>query len=173
VFETAIGACAIGWTDLGVCGFSLPSFSADQTRASITRKHVLAVEGVPDAATSDIIARVRRLLGGEAVDLSDAALDESGVAEFDRRVYALTRAIPPGRTRSYGELARELGDVTLSQRVGQSLGRNPIPVITPCHRVVAAGGDLRGFSAPGGIAMKKRLLLIERALPDEPLDLFD
>lgn len=119
------------------------------------------------------IGDIRRLLAGERVDLSHIRLDESDVPAFERSVYAITRTIVPSRTLTYGAIARQLGDPLLAQRVGQALGHNPIPIITPCHRVLGANGKMVGFSAPGGTDTKRAMLLIERALPDEPLDLFD
>ena len=114
-----------------------------------------------------------RLLDGEAASLTDVALDESGIPEFHRRVYEVARMIPVGATSTYGAIANTLGDARLAQEVGVALGRNPIPIITPCHRVLGADGKLVGFSAPGGTQTKRRMLLIEGALPDEPLDLFE
>jgi methylated-DNA-[protein]-cysteine S-methyltransferase len=102
-------------------------------------------------------------LRGELKDLTEIAIDLAAVPAFDVRVYELTRRIPPGRTRTYGELALDLGDAGLSRAIGQSLGRNPVPLIVPCHRVVRADGDAGGFSAAGGTALKLRLLAIEGA----------
>src|SRR5262250_2974216 len=94
----------------------------------------------------------------------------AGVLEFDRRVYEMARTIAPGETLSYGDVATRLGDPAAAREVGQALGRNPFPVIVPCHRVVAAAGKLGGFSAPGGTATKRRLLAIEAArAPSLPL----
>ena len=173
VFDTPIGTCAIAWTDAGICGASLPERTSQQTRACILRRHANAIESAPPASIADAIADIGRLLAGESRDLSHVVLDESGLPDLNRRVYAITRAIPPGSTRTYGEIANELGDPMLAQQVGQALGHNPIPIITPCHRVLAANGKMGGFSAPGGTDTKRRMLLIERALPDEPLDLFE
>ena len=92
-------------------------------------------------------------------------MDLDGVPEFDRRVYEIARAIPCGATLSYGEIARQLGVPGGARAVGQALGRNPIPVIVACHRVLAAGGKMGGFSAAGGIATKRRMLDIERGTP--------
>jgi methylated-DNA-[protein]-cysteine S-methyltransferase len=99
-------------------------------------------------------------------------IDTAGVADFNRRVYAIARTIAPGATLSYGEIAERLGDRNLARDVGQALGQNPFPVIVPCHRVLAAGGKSGGFSAPGGVATKLRLLTIEGAQPGGPT-LFD
>src|SRR5471030_3289070 len=173
MFDTPIGICAIAWTDAGICGASLPERTAQETRARILRRHAPAVESAPTATITGAINEIVRLLSGEPLDLSHVALDESGLPELNRRVYAVTRAIPPGRTRTYGDIAKELGDPMLAQQVGQALGHNPIPIITPCHRVLAANGKMGGFSAPGGTDTKRHMLLIERALPNEPLDLFE
>ena len=92
---------------------------------------------------------------------------------FDRRVYAVARTIACGATRSYGEIAVELGERSLARDVGQALGRNPFPLIVPCHRVLAAGGKLGGFSANGGVTTKLRLLTIERARTSHAPILFE
>ncbi|BCW90382.1 Methylated-DNA--protein-cysteine methyltransferase [Alphaproteobacteria bacterium SO-S41] len=107
----------------------------------------------------------------EVVDFADAPLDWSVVGAFERKVYDIARRIAPGETRTYGEIARELGDLALSRAVGQALGANPFPPIVPCHRVLASGGKTGGFSAPGGIETKFRMLEIERAHA-APTDLF-
>ena len=98
------------------------------------------------------IAAIAALLRGEPVDLSGTVLDESRVPEFHRRVYEIARAIPPGRTLTYGEIAERLGEPGAARAVGQALGENPFPIVVPCHRVLAANGKLGGFSAPGGTA---------------------
>ena len=103
------------------------------------------------------------LLHGEPTDLSGVPLDMDRVPSFERQVYELARRIPPGETVSYGHIATQLGDVRLARDVGQALARNPFPIVVPCHRVIAAGGKLGGFSARGGVATKQRLLSIERA----------
>lgn len=90
------------------------------------------------------------------------AVDLSGATPFTREVCAWIRGIPPGEVRSYGEVARAMGKPGASRAVGQALSRNPIGLVVPCHRVVGAKG-LTGFSAPGGLATKERLLRLERA----------
>lgn len=101
--------------------------------------------------------------GAGLPDLAGLALDWHGVSPFHRRVYVVTRAIAPGCTRSYGEIARELGDVGLSRAVGQALGLNPFAPVIPCHRVLAAGARPGGFSGGGGALTKLRMLEIEGA----------
>ena len=109
---------------------------------------------------------IRALLDGEPCDLLELELDLEGVSDFHRQVYAIARRIPPGRTRTYGDIAAELGDKGLARAVGQALGLNPFAPIVPCHRVLAAGGKWGGFSAHGGAASKLRMLAIEGARPD-------
>ena len=103
------------------------------------------------------------LLRGEPADLSDVVLDFADIDPFDQQVYAVTRTIPAGETLSYGAIGRRLGDVHFARDVGQALGRNPFPIVVPCHRVIATDGRLGGFSARGGVNTKQRLLEIERA----------
>jgi methylated-DNA-[protein]-cysteine S-methyltransferase len=112
------------------------------------------------------------LLRGEHRDLKDVTIDAGDLPEFNRKVYDIARTIPPGATLTYGEVAERLGDKLLARDVGQALGQNPIPLIVPCHRVLAAGGKTGGFSAPGGVVSKLRLLTIEGAQPHGPT-LFD
>ena len=109
------------------------------------------------------IEDITALLSGDRRDLSGIALDLDGVAEFPRRVYALARTIPPGQTLTYGEIASKLGDPLRAREVGQALARNPFPIVVPCHRVLAANGKSGGFSAPGGVSTKLRMLEIEGA----------
>ena len=108
------------------------------------------------------------LLGGARPDLTSVPLDLSGVPEFHRRAYEVARTIPPGRTLTYGDIAHRLGQPGSAQAVGQAMGHNPFPIIVPCHRVLAAGGKDGGFSARGGVGTKRRMLVIEGALADEP-----
>ena len=109
------------------------------------------------------IERMAAMLAGAPDDLASIPLDMGAVPEFHRRVYDAARAIPPGRTRSYGEVAELIGERGAAQAVGQALGRNPFPIVVPCHRVLAADGSLRGFSAPGGTDTKRRMLELEGA----------
>lgn len=103
------------------------------------------------------------VMAGRARDLGDVRLDDRRVDPFRRAVYAATRAIPPGSTRSYGEIARHIGEPDAAREVGAALARNPFPIVVPCHRVVSASGALTGFSAPGGLATKRRMLELEGA----------
>jgi methylated-DNA-[protein]-cysteine S-methyltransferase len=103
------------------------------------------------------------VMAGLARDLRDVPIDDARVDPFRRAVYAATREIGPGTTRSYGEVARSIGYPDGARDVGAALARNPFPIIVPCHRVVAANGALTGFSAPGGLATKRRMLELEGA----------
>jgi methylated-DNA-[protein]-cysteine S-methyltransferase len=161
-FDTALGRCALTWGPRGIAGVQLPG-SDDGARRRIARAHPGAREAEPPPEVAAAIERIARLLAGEPDDLATVALELDDVPEFDRRVYAATRAIPPGETRSYGEVAARVGEPRAAQAVGRALGRNPVPVVVPCHRVVAADGALTGFSAPGGIETKRRMLAIEGA----------
>ena len=123
---------------------------------------------MPPEAVQRTIEDIVALLAGECRDLSAAVLDWDAVPDFNRRVYDVARAIPAGSTLSYGEVAERLGDRNLARDVAQALGQNPFPIIVPCHRVMAAGGKTGGFSAPGGVRTKLRLLSIEGAQPGGP-----
>jgi methylated-DNA-[protein]-cysteine S-methyltransferase len=164
LFETAVGTCAIAWSDRGVTSVWLPEHTDAQTRARISRRFPSIVESDPPPFVTHAIAGIVALLEGEARDLTDIQLDfDDTVPEFHRRVYDVTRTITPGRTLSYGEVAERVGEPDAARAVGQALGRNPIPIIVPCHRVLAAAGRTGGFSAPGGTATKLQLLAIEGA----------
>ena len=173
LFDTDIGPCGIAWGGRGVTGVQLPEASEARTRARLVRRYPHVREAPPPAQVRRVIDGIVALLRGEASDLSAAALDMDGVSEFDRRVYELARGIAPGATLSYGEIAARLGERGLARDVGQALGRNPFPLIVPCHRVLAAGGKAGGFSANGGVTTKLRLLTIERARTSDAPTLFD
>ncbi len=168
-FPTAIGECAIVWGEAGIRGLMLPGVEPAHMLSSLRRRHPQAREAEPTAAIADALRRVQALLVGEADHLQDICLDMDGVPAFHRRVYDAARRIGPGRTCSYGELAEALGEPGAARSVGQALGANPFALIVPCHRVLAARGASGGFSAPGGVETKRRLLEIERArIGDQP-----
>lgn len=168
VFDTAIGVCGVAWRDDVVVGTSLPEGSASRTRAWLARRFPDAVEGTPPAPVRAAVDGIVALLGGARPDLASVALDFSAVPEFNRRAYEVARTIPPGKTLTYGDIAHRLGQPGSAQAVGQAMGHNPFPIIVPCHRVLAAGGKDGGFSARGGVGTKRRMLVIEGALADEP-----
>ena len=163
LFDTAIGRCGIAWGERGVVGLQLPEASEAGTLARMRRRFPDAREAPPPPSVQRALEGVVALLGGETADLSGVALDMDGVPPFERRVYDVARTIPPGATSSYGEIAARLGAPGEARAVGQALGQNPFPIVVPCHRVLAAGGKIGGFSANGGIATKLRLLSIEGA----------
>jgi methylated-DNA-[protein]-cysteine S-methyltransferase len=168
LFETAIGRCGIVWSERGIVGVQFPESGEQATRKRLLRRFPGACETAPPEAVQRTINDIVALLRGERRDLRDAVLDYAAVADFSRRVYDIARAVPPGSTLSYGEVAARLGDRNLARDVAQALGQNPFPIIVPCHRVMAAGGKTGGFSAPGGVRTKLRLLSIERAQPGGP-----
>ena len=173
ILETALGPCGIVWTDRGIAGVNLPEGTEDKTRARVKKRFPEAIEALPPAEIQKIIDDVVALIAGEKVEFSHVTLDHAPLPEFSRRVYEIVRTIPIGHTLTYGEIAKKLGDVSLSREVGQALGKNPTPVIMPCHRVVAASGKTGGFSAPGGVDTKMKLLSIERRHGDHAPTLFD
>ncbi|HVW39938.1 MAG TPA: methylated-DNA--[protein]-cysteine S-methyltransferase [Amycolatopsis sp.] len=168
VFDTAIGHCGIAWGERGVVSVRLPDRDAEQTRARLRARFPEAGEDPAPAPIRRAIDEIRALLRGEPLDLADIDLDLTGVPEFHQQVYQVARTIPPGKTLTYGEVATRLGMPGSAQAVGQALGRNPFPIVVPCHRVLGAGGKMVGFSAPGGVDTKRRMLVIEGAQPEEP-----
>ena len=171
LFDTAIGRCAIAWSERGIVGVLLPERDDGAMRARLLRRHPRASETAPPEEIVRAIAGIVAVIAGERRDLADVVLDLSGVPEFNRRVYAVARTIKPGATLTYGAIAAQLGELD-ARGVGEAMGQNPCPIIVPCHRVVAAGGKTGGFSAPGGAATKRRLLAIEGASAEAPT-LFD
>jgi methylated-DNA-[protein]-cysteine S-methyltransferase len=172
LFDTAIGCCGIVWSARGIAGVQLPEKNEQATRNRVLRRYPVASEMPPPAKIQRVIDKIGALLRGEPVELSGIDLDRESVSEFNRRVYEVARSIYPGATLSYGEIAERLGDRTLAREVAQALSENPYPIIVPCHRVLAAGGKMGGFSGPGGVRTKLRLLSIEGASYGEP-GLFD
>lgn len=168
LFETAIGACAIVWAARGIVGVQLPEANAEATRRRVNRRFPHAREMQPPPEVQHAVDGIVALLAGEKCDLTDISIDDSRLPDFNKRVYAIVRKIPPGATMTYGEIAERLGDKALSRDVGQAMGENPTPIIMPCHRVLAAGGKTGGFSASGGVVTKLRLLTIEGAQPGGP-----
>jgi methylated-DNA-[protein]-cysteine S-methyltransferase len=168
LFETAIGCCGIVWSPRGIAGVQLPEKSVRATRSRLMRRFPSALEAAPPPDVRRAIDDIGRLLQGEPIELTHVTLDNEGVLEFNRRVYDVARGIGPGATLSYGEIAERLGDRSLARDVAQALSHNPFPIIVPCHRVLAAGGKMGGFSGPGGVRTKLRLLSIEGAQYGEP-----
>jgi methylated-DNA-[protein]-cysteine S-methyltransferase len=163
LFDTALGRCGIAWGPVGIVGLQLPGRDDDATRARLRALRPRMADAPVPEPVRRACAAVARLLRGDAAELRDVPLDMEAVPPFDRSVYAAARAVAPGATVTYGELARRCGTPGAARAVGGALARNPFAVIVPCHRVVAAAGRPGGFSAPGGVAVKMRLLAIERS----------
>lgn len=168
VFETPVGTCAIAWVQSEgeapwITHFQLPEANRPQTETRIARHSVGIAFPEPPASITEIVQRVRAHLLGKTEDFRDLKYDLETVPEFSRRVYLAILEIPAGQTTTYGALARRLGQPGAAQAVGQALGNNPIPLLIPCHRVLAAGGAPGGFSAHGGRDTKAKLLEIEGA----------
>ncbi|MGE0741042.1 MAG: methylated-DNA--[protein]-cysteine S-methyltransferase [Hyphomonadaceae bacterium] len=168
VFDTAIGRCGIAWSPRGVIGVQLPERNDAATRMRLMRHCPNADEAEPPKQIARAIEEIAALLRGEKKSLRAVQLDMSRVQPFNARVYETTRAIAPGATRTYGEIARAIGEPDGARAVGQALGRNPFAIVVPCHRVVGANDKLVGFSATGGIATKLKLLKIEGWRENEP-----
>ena len=163
LFETPVGRPAIAWSAAGVVALQLPEVSATATEARLRRRYPDAVRTDPPDEIGEAIGAIVALTSGEARDLSFIRLDLGAVGDFERRVYEAAREIRAGETATYGEIARQIGEPGAAQAVGRALGRNPVAIIVPCHRVLAADGKTGGFSAHGGVETKLRLLSIEKA----------
>ena len=174
LFDTAIGHCAIAWSDASIVGLLLPEDDSAQTAPRMQRQFPKAQAGPPLPWVQSVIERIRSLLEGTSIDsLADVPLDMSNVPLFNQRVYDIARSIAPGQTLSYGEVAAKMGDPGAARAVGQALGHNPFAPIVPCHRVLAAGKRSGGFSAGGGVTTKLRMLQIEGAQLGDGPGLFD
>ena len=172
LFDTAIGFAGIAWNDAGLVACHLPERDVETARRSFLRRFPDASEADVPAVHAATVAGIQALMRGEKADLTDAPLDLSRTPEFHAKVYEIARAIPPGETLTYGDIAVKLGDKLLARDVGAALGKNPWPIVVPCHRVTAAGGKPGGFSARGGVNTKLKLLGIEGAAAAAQADLF-
>ena len=172
LFDTAIGRCGLAWGPRGIVGAQLPEKNHAATRLRLMRHCPNADEIEPPREIAHVIDDIVALMRGEKKTLRAAKLDMSRIAAFNARVYETARAIAPGKTRTYGDIARAVGEPDGARAVGQAMGRNPFPIIVPCHRVVGADGKLVGFSANGGLSTKLRMLRIEGWRAEEP-SLFD
>ena len=170
IFETPLGVCGIAWREPAdsaaqpaVLLVQLPEATAQATESRIARKSGSSQPSVPPPDIAEIIGKIRKHLQGKVQDFRDVAVELDGVAPFARQVYEVTQEIPAGQTRTYGEIAKAVGQPAAAQEVGQALSKNPVPIIVPCHRVAAAGGKPGGFSAHGGRTTKFKLLALEGA----------
>jgi methylated-DNA-[protein]-cysteine S-methyltransferase len=163
IFDTGIGRCGIAWGHLGILGVQLPEAREIETRKRLFQLYPDAREMRAPLDIETAIEGIAALLRGESSDLSNVLLDMSGIHAFNQRVYALTRTIPRGETRTYGEVAASLRASGAAHSVAQALARNPFMIIVPCHRVLEAGGYADKISPNGGAISKRRLLSIEGA----------
>lgn len=166
IFETALGQFGLGWSPLGLRRVLLPG-----EEEAVMRERLARLGGVPcepDRAIAALMDRIEDYAAGETVSFDDVRLDLEGAPEFHRRAYGLLVKVGWGQTVRYGDLARQLGDVGLSRAVGQAMGANPMPLVIPCHRVLASDGKPGGFSAPGGAVAKLRMLALEGVTPGVP-----
>ena len=162
IFETASGFCGIAWNATGVTRFTLPVKSAEAAERLLLRRVTGAAPGTPTPEIAGVVTAAKRYFAGEQADFSAVAVDLGKQDAFFRQVYDAARQIGWGRTTTYGTLAKELGAGPEAARdVGEAMAKNPVPLIIPCHRVLAAGGKVGGFSAPGGAATKIRMLKLE------------
>ncbi len=164
LFATPVGECAIAWNTRGICALQLPESTSAATRARLLRRQPQVQRGMPPAPVRRAMSAIVRLLKGATRELGPLILDYGSASEFHRRVCEAARAIPAGQTLTYGELAAKLGQPGAARAVGGVMARNALPIIVPCHRVVAAGGRPGGFSAHGGVTTKLRLLRLEGAI---------
>ena len=171
LFETALGVLAVAWSKRGIVALELPSVDPTDTSYRLRANAENAYRKEPPAWVSEVIVLIQKHLGGDLQNFLDVPLDLEHKTEFYRAVYKLAVEIPPGKTRTYGELAKSLGKPNAARAVGQALANNPILLLVPCHRVLGSTGAATGFSAPGGIETKKKLLLLEGALKATQLEL--
>ena len=169
IFETAGGFCGVAWNDVGITRFQLPTRSADATERLMLRRLPGAEPGTPTPEVIEAVAAVKRYFAGEETDFSGVKLDLGDQDALFRKIYAAARQVGWGRVTTYGALAKELGAGPEAARdVGQAMAKNPVALIIPCHRVLAAGGKVGGFSAPGGSATKVRMLELEGVHVEPP-----
>ncbi len=154
--STPIGRVFAAAGDRGLVRVSFrrpePTFVAE------LKQHLRADVVKSETHMAKVATQLRQYFAGRRARV-DVPVDLRAVTPFQRQVLTATRRVPPGRVVSYGEIARRIGKPKASRAVGQALGHNPIPIVIPCHRVVAGGGKLGGYT--GGLAIKKRLLAIE------------
>ena len=173
VFDTAIGRCAIAWSEAGVVGVQLPEAREIETRRRLFHLYPEARETKPTPNAEAAIEGIVALLHGDAADFSDVRLDPGGIHSFEQRVYRITQRVVRGETLTYGELAGRLGSPSAVRSVAQALSRNPFVVIVPCHRVLEAGGYADRMSPHAGLISKRRLLSIEGAVGSSSKTLLD
>ena len=173
IFDTAVGRCGVAWGDSGIVGVQLPEVREIETRRRLFRLYPDARELPPPLSVETAIEGIAALLRGEGADLSGVTLDLGGIPAFNARVYAFTRTIARGQTRTYGDVAASIRASGAVRSVAQAIARNPFVIIVPCHRVLEAGGYADKISPNGGSISKRRLLSIEGAGSPGCKTLFD
>ncbi|WP_424184613.1 methylated-DNA--[protein]-cysteine S-methyltransferase [Actinokineospora sp. G85] len=171
MFDTALGPCGLAWTERGLAAVEVPA--GDSTEAALRRRIPDPEPTTPPAPVAALIARIQAHLTGTPDAFADVPLDPQNLPEFNRRAYDHIRTVGPGETTTYGAVALALGAPGSAQAVGQAMGRNPYPIVVPCHRVLGANGKVGGFSAGAGAVTKLRILAIEGAAPGGQPSLFD
>jgi methylated-DNA-[protein]-cysteine S-methyltransferase len=162
LFDTALGLCGVAWNSRGLVGVQLPEKDRDATVRRLAAKSQ-GTPAEPVAWVAALIEDIRKYCAGEQIDFSAIAVDLDGIDDFRQKLYAELRQVSFGRTVTYGELAKRLGlpGWEGARDVGEAIGRNPMPIVIPCHRVLAAGNKAGGFSAYGGTTTKRKLLALE------------
>jgi methylated-DNA-[protein]-cysteine S-methyltransferase len=161
-FQTRNGFVGLGWNERGVSALSLPAGREESAEAAILRRFPQAPRGDPSPPIAQLICAIKRYFEGEKIDFSSVPVDLGSRDPFFLKVYSEVRKLGWGETTTYGAVAKTLGGEPQAARdVGQAMATNPVPLIVPCHRVLAAGGKIGGFSAPGGAGSKVRMLEIE------------
>jgi methylated-DNA-[protein]-cysteine S-methyltransferase len=171
LFDSSYGVGGVAWSDAGLTRLQFPDALGEAERR-LRAQGCLRFEGPPPAMAETAAALVRRYLEGEKLDFLELPLDMSSVGAFEAAVYDRLRHVPYGRTTTYGALAEAVDSPGAAQAIGMAMGRNPWPIIVPCHRVLAASKKIGGFSAPGGVVTKRKLLGMESAAAPPEQDLF-
>lgn len=159
LFETPIGWIGIAWSDRGLARLALPQRDRDAMERKLAAGG--ATPGEPPRHIQAVVEKIELYAAGEAVEFGDVPVDLSKADDFERAIYEAARKLGFGVTTTYGGLAAAAGYPGLARETGAALGKNPVPLVVPCHRILAAGNKIGGFSAPGGSATKERLLAME------------
>lgn len=166
IIDTALGPIGIAWSDVGLCRLLLPQRDRDAMERRLASLDAQPAE--PAGAIAELARRIARYADGEHVEFNDIALDMGEIDDFRAAIYAGALTLKFGVTTTYGELAKMAGHAGLARETGVALGQNPVPLVVPCHRILAAGGKIGGFSAPGGSTTKKKMLALEGVVIDPP-----
>jgi methylated-DNA-[protein]-cysteine S-methyltransferase len=165
VCQTANGWVGIAWSERGLVALTLPEASEAAALSRLPAGSAQRPVATPGLDFAILCEKLQAYFEGDVVDL-DEPLDSTIGTEFQQRVWAITRGIPRGQTRTYGQIARQAGSPGAARAVGQSMARNPWPIVVPCHRVLGSDGSLTGFG--GGVDMKRRMLEMEGARLELP-----